>query len=307
MKYFASLIREQLREDARRIEFWLTVIFLVTAAIVDHRVHWVRSLRIELSAHRNFGTWVLITAVMSAPFFVPLLFESIRTRDARWCGNRILWARFAVYAAAISIQNLDPKWINGRTPISLSGYGLVLARVSVLVLATLTASIFSYVCFDRAQSRLYGLRLPGFSGRPYALIALFATVVTAFGAHFSELARYYPVLPVAAIRSFSGSGPLFAGALFEMVYLCVFVGTEILYRGALTIGMSNVLGSRAILPMVCVYTFLHFPKPLAETLASIVGGYVLGTLALRTRNLLGGIALHVTVALTMELVTTFRI
>jgi membrane protease YdiL (CAAX protease family) len=53
--------------------------------------------------------------------------------------------------------------------------------------------------------------------------------------------------------------------------------------------------------MVVPYCMVHYPKPLPETLAAIVAGIALGTLAMKTRSIWGGVLIHVGVALTMDL------
>ena len=65
--------------------------------------------------------------------------------------------------------------------------------------------------------------------------------------------------------------------------------------------MASVLGKDAILPMVATYAFLHFGKPMAETIGSIFGGYILGIIALQTRSIIGGVIIHMGVAIAMDL------
>jgi membrane protease YdiL (CAAX protease family) len=53
--------------------------------------------------------------------------------------------------------------------------------------------------------------------------------------------------------------------------------------------------------MIVPYCMIHYGKPLPETLGAIVAGLVLGTLALRTRSIWGGVLIHIGVALTMDM------
>jgi membrane protease YdiL (CAAX protease family) len=48
----------------------------------------------------------------------------------------------------------------------------------------------------------------------------------------------------------------------------------------------------------------HFGKPLIETLSSFFGGYMLGVFALYSKNIWGGIILHIGTALFMELLAS---
>ncbi len=55
---------------------------------------------------------------------------------------------------------------------------------------------------------------------------------------------------------------------------------------------------------MCVpYCMIHFGKTFGETLGAIVFGIMLGTLALRTRSIWGGVLIHLGVAISMDLFT----
>ena len=66
------------------------------------------------------------------------------------------------------------------------------------------------------------------------------------------------------------------------------------------------MGSLAIFVMVVPYATVHFTKPFAECMGSIIAGIALGTIALRTRSIWGGAALHATVGLSMDLLALAR-
>jgi membrane protease YdiL (CAAX protease family) len=46
---------------------------------------------------------------------------------------------------------------------------------------------------------------------------------------------------------------------------------------------------------------IHYGKPLPETLGAIGAGVILGTLAMRTRSIWGGVLIHIGVAITMDM------
>ncbi|PLX02311.1 MAG: CAAX protease family protein, partial [Marinilabiliales bacterium] len=111
----------------------------------------------------------------------------------------------------------------------------------------------------------------------------------------------YPRWPYwNAKETFGLSRPVMA-LIYETFYGLDFLSVELIFRGALVIGMVKIMGKDAILPMVAVYAFLHFGKPLGETISSVFGGYILGVIALYSRSILGGFILHVGVAYMMEI------
>jgi membrane protease YdiL (CAAX protease family) len=76
---------------------------------------------------------------------------------------------------------------------------------------------------------------------------------------------------------------------------------ELFFRGFLVIGMVSMIGKKAILPMAVLYCFVHFGKPFGEALSSFFGGYILGVLAYYTRNVFGGLIVHLGIAYLMEI------
>ena len=91
------------------------------------------------------------------------------------------------------------------------------------------------------------------------------------------------------------------GVIYEFFYLADFTFTELVFRGVLVIGMARLIGKDAVLPMVAVYAFLHFGKPLGETIGSVFGGYILGVIALKSKNIVGGCIIHIGVAFLMDI------
>ena len=69
----------------------------------------------------------------------------------------------------------------------------------------------------------------------------------------------------------------------------------------MVIAFARVLGGHAVIAMVGSYVFLHFGKPLTETISSAFGGYLIGILAFYTNRIWGGVILHVALAWSMEL------
>jgi membrane protease YdiL (CAAX protease family) len=100
-----------------------------------------------------------------------------------------------------------------------------------------------------------------------------------------------------------GLGPLL---VWELAYGLQFLMLELFFRGFLTFGLARSLGSLAIFVMTVPYAMIHFSKPLAECLGSIVAGIALGTVALRTGSIWGGVLVHCLVAWSMDLLALYR-
>jgi membrane protease YdiL (CAAX protease family) len=87
---------------------------------------------------------------------------------------------------------------------------------------------------------------------------------------------------------------------WQFLYAVQFLALEFFFRGYMLKGLRHKFGYGAIFVMIVPYCMIHYPKPLPETLGAILAGIALGTLAMRTRSIWGGVLIHVGVALTMD-------
>lgn len=155
--------------------------------------------------------------------------------------------------------------------------------------------VIRFVLRDRVRD--YGLRIAGIGphARIYAILFVLsfpAVVLASFGDGFQAK---YPFLDIAAGDSL---GPDLY--LWWALYWLQFVALEFFFRGFLVHGLAPRLGWVSIFVMVLPYNMLHFDKPMLEALAAIVGSVVLGTLSLKTRSIWWGAALHIAIAVTMD-------
>lgn len=132
----------------------------------------------------------------------------------------------------------------------------------------------------------------------FAVALPFVVIASATG----DFQEHYPILEITSGET-GFWGEL---AIWWPVYAAQFVAIEAFFRGVLVLGLSRWFGSMAILLAAVPYMMIHFVKPPAEAAASIVGGVVLGFLALRTRSIVWGIALHIAVAASMDLASLAR-
>lgn len=87
---------------------------------------------------------------------------------------------------------------------------------------------------------------------------------------------------------------------WELLYAIQFLALEIFFRGFLLQGLRKAMGANAIFVMIVPYCMIHYGKPMAETFGAIGAGLILGTLAMRTKSIWGGVLIHVGVAVTMD-------
>ncbi len=144
--------------------------------------------------------------------------------------------------------------------------------------------------------RDYGFSVRGFARHAWIYVALFLVVLPfVVAASFTE--SFQLAYPFYKLANRSTQDLL----LWEAMYALQFLSLEFFFRGFLLHGLKRSIGAHAIWVMVVPYVMIHFEKPLAETLGACIAGLALGTLALRTRSIWCGVLIHVSVAVTMDL------
>ncbi len=115
------------------------------------------------------------------------------------------------------------------------------------------------------------------------------------------------VLAVAHTPNFQAHYPFYDHATgwpdriaWELGYALQFFGLEFFFRGFMLRGVVAEMGSMGVMVMMIPYAMIHFGKPLPECLGSILSGLVLGTLAMNTKSIWGGVTIHVAVAWLMD-------
>lgn len=153
------------------------------------------------------------------------------------------------------------------------------------------------IWFLGERPRSFGASRPGSlrSGRPYLFLYL-ASVPFLYFASF--LPAFRDGYPFYAPESGASWWPRLA--IWWLAYALQFVAVEFFFRGFMLFGLSPRLGIASVFVMVVPYTMIHFDKPFAEALSAILGGTVLGFLALKSNTFWWAAAIHIGVAMTME-------
>ena len=149
----------------------------------------------------------------------------------------------------------------------------------------------------REKVGAYGLRVRGIGSHApvYGVLLAVSVPFAAAASYTPAFQDKYPFYDLAA-----GEGLWPNMALWWVVYGLQFLALEFFFRGFMIHGLSGRLGYMAVFVMVVPYNMLHYGKPMAEALAAIVGGIVLGSLSLRSRSIWWGAAVHVGVAGVMD-------
>jgi membrane protease YdiL (CAAX protease family) len=149
----------------------------------------------------------------------------------------------------------------------------------------------------------YGLRLKG-AFKDYQLYVLMLCVMIPLVLFFSRTQSFQERYPFYDIQKGEPFYPNFV--IWEIFYFLQFFALEFFFRGFMLHGTKQRFGFYSVFVMTIPYCMIHYGKPLPETIAAIIAGIVLGTLSLKSRSIWLGVAIHYSVAITMDLCSLYQ-
>lgn len=222
--------------------------------------------------------------------------------------TRNFWLKSLIGFMILGLDNTYVSWYSlvselVPAPTVIFYNKLIVNSISVLLIF-IPLVLMKYFFDSKESFGIYGFTFSKVDWKPYWLMLLAMIPLIYFATYLPGFSDYYPCYKRAGGAAFaeyyniSKYWPVF---LFESVYIGDFLFTELFFRGFLVIGMTKLLGKNAVLPMVAAYCMLHFGKPVGEAVSSVFGGYILGIIALYSRNIWGGVFVHGGIAGLMEL------
>ncbi|RXK60464.1 CPBP family intramembrane metalloprotease [Lacibacter luteus] len=149
------------------------------------------------------------------------------------------------------------------------------------------------------RSGLYGSRKTQ-SLRIYFLLIACMLPLLLWASLQSDFAAVYPKAAVVQKQLGTAVHPLHY-FLFEVAYASDFFTIEFFFRGFLIIALAKAMGRQCILPVALFYFSIHLGKPMMEAVSSFFGGLLLGSIAFNSKSIWGGLLVHISIALLMEL------
>ncbi len=122
-----------------------------------------------------------------------------------------------------------------------------------------------------------------------------------------------PVFVAATMGDFGSYYPFYKNSsrswwdflAWEGIYFAQFFALEMFFRGFI-VGALRRMGFAAVFVMAVPYCMIHYGKPYMEAQGAIIAGVVLGSLAMWTRSIYGGVVVHVIVAFLMDILALLR-
>ncbi len=302
MKKIITYLKNHWQADFHPEYYASVVVFLALSIALNYRYDIEDSV---IDAYYGQNIRILLYGILYAvAYYIPLLLLAFFQPDKKsFLHDRRFWITSLFAIAVLSVDgsfHYHHAWLQTRLPAETWAYGIRLAN-QLVSLVTVLLPLYLFYRIAAPASHFYGLTLRHFQAKPYGTLLLLMTPLIALASFSPDFLAAYPRYQATGGLSASGLPAWVPVAVYETAYGWDFISVELLFRGLMVIGMAHLLGRSAIVPMVTTYAFLHFGKPLGETLGSIFGGYILGVIAYQSRSIFGGILIHVGVAWLMEL------
>ncbi len=305
MKRFYTYITDFLKEDFNIGYYSATAIFIVVAISINYSIDLEDGILDKLPT--TFLRFLAFTGLYVAAYTFILLLNQIFYPKNSFLRDRWLWMAIIFGFSVLSFDTaLHTYPYFDFLPRQLSYY---IPKVfnNLLTLITYLLPLWIYYKFiDSPSESFYGMTAKGFDLKPYLQLFLIIIPIVAIASFHENFNTYYPMYKNNGAAEYLNINEVAVIAGYELSYGWSFVSVELLFRGFLVVGLIKIMGRHVILPMVVLYCFIHFGKPIGECISSVFGGYILGIIAYYSRSIWGGILIHIGLAWLMELFASFH-
>ena len=285
------------RTQGRRAAFVMLAFAAVALCCV-----WISYVELPVEAWRR-GSLTHSLAIFALPALAATIVAIVRARRGSGDRGRFLlaWRSWLLLACLwcgpallLYVSQLAPFTGADLPDVSFAN-SMWWAASSVVIYVSIPVV---YAAVARQRIRSYGLSL-GFVRTEGIFIALIAPIVLVMVWLVSADERFQSVYPFYDFEN-GGDSAFVKLLVFEAAYGATFVALEFFFRGFLVFAGYPVLGVHAIPAMAFAYCLLHLGKPLPECASSLIGGLILGYVALRVRSIAAGVVAHLTIAWGMD-------
>ena len=303
MKQIIQEIRDFIKEEFNIWIYSYTVIFLAIAIILNYTYNFENAY-IDSFYGKPMGMFIYIPFYGFAYFsiLIPLLIIKKRTYKLK---QPEFWVKIITILVIFSVT-IGFYQYYGYIAEYKKNYKeyfyliLVISNLKRIIPFLIVFYILKRI-YDKDMNHLYGFRYKGINYRPFFVLLAMVMPLIIWASFFKSFQHSYPQFKFWYFGNIFGLNTFEKISIFEVAYGLDFVSIELLFRGALIVGMIKVLGKDAILPMVAMYVFIHFGKPPGECISSFFGGFILGVHSYYRKNIFAGIIIHLGIAYLMEI------
>ncbi|WP_420317097.1 CPBP family intramembrane glutamic endopeptidase [Ekhidna sp.] len=311
MKKVIQYLKEYQKEHFNWEMYSVILLFCATCIFFNYRYDFEDGVIDSYSGEPIKWLWMFL--FHGTPFFCVCLILYAFGKKRDWLTSKNYWIKFIVGFGLLSFDRSFYGFEYLLSEVPRMEYPFVIRCVnwaSSLILVVIPMLLLYPLLEKDNHKNYYGLVWRKFDARPYLALLAIAAVFIGIGSFLGDIQDYYPRYRTAGGNLYLRDNPdlneSWLVLIYELCYGSNFISVELIFRGFLIFAFSRTLGGYAVLPMVATYAFLHFGKPMGETISSLFGGYVLGIISYNSRNIWGGIFIHLGVAWLMELFGWFH-
>ena len=304
MKNFLQAITDYQRKHFDWKIYASMLVFIAICIGVNYRLDFEDS--IIDSYHGSPIMWVWMFLFQGGPFLVSCLILYVFGKRKDWLSSKSFWSKFLVGFGVLALDRsfYGFNFIAGTLNRLEAPFVMRCINWSSSLILVVIPMLILYQFLEKDEVKnWYGLSWKRFDPKPYLFLLGIASVFIGLGSFMTDIQDFYPKYNHSGADYFikhNESPQWILVTIFEICYGSYFISVELIFRGFLIFAFSRTLGGHAVLPMVASYAFLHFGKPLGETISSVFGGYILGIISCNSRNIWGGVFIHLGVAWLME-------
>lgn len=308
MKEIVIEIRAFLKKDFNLFAYIYTILFLAFALYFNYKYSFEdRTVNSYYGKPVSFLIYTLYYLLPYLLILIPVLFikkkQYLLKQSEFWVKSIVFFGIFGVMVAFWQVRYfIDFSKLNYSENNYVHNLIFNLKRIIPFIIVFYAVKRI----YDKDMNHLYGLRCKGMNYRPFFLMLLLMIPLITIASFQPDFQHTYPQYRFYNYKGAFGMSPIQSEGIFELAYGLDFVSIELMYRGALIVGMAKILGREAVLPMAGAYVILHFGKPAGEAISSFFGGMILGIHALAKKNIFGGIIIHVGIAYFMEIAAVLQ-
>ncbi len=303
MRQFYTYISRFIKEDFNPWYYSTVAVFIALSIWLNYSIDLEDSILDKLP--NTFQRFIAFTGLYVVAYLIVIIVNHLYYPENKFLTNKKLWIIVVFGFSVLSFDTAIHTYSYFTLPIEIYFYVIkVFNNLFTIVTYVLPLALF-YLIYDREKS-FYGLTTRGFQFKPYLELFLLVVPIVIIASFHENFNSYYPLYKQNAAAGYWGISEWVTASIYELAYGWSFVSVELIFRGVFVVGMIKILGRHAILPMVVVYCFIHFGKPVGECISSVFGGFILGVIAYYSRNILGGIIIHIGLAWTMEITAAFH-
>jgi hypothetical protein len=302
MKSVWKFVRNHIGQDFRAGQYLWILGFLTLTIVINYQFDFSDRF---LDTQTGFLKFLFRFLFFGLAYYSTSLIIALSKKESRFLYQGEFWVKSVLAIAVLSLDSSLPflrDWIDEVFNPQLHFWVYKVGVNLISFVTILLPLLIFHKLYEKNQNHLYGLRGHNVDTRPYFQMLLIMLPILTAASFNSGFQRQYPMYKTSAAHAYLGVSEWVTVAAYELAYGSDFVTVELLFRGFMVIGMIAVLGRSAVLPMAVTYCFLHFGKPAGEAMSSVVGGYILGVIALETKSIWGGIIVHVGIAWMMEII-----